>query len=405
MLDLEAVDRDPIPPAPTPVSSEPSGAAPETITLTPFEHLSSFWNLWQAYGQAARGKRSRRDVAAFEYDLEGRLMQLRDGLRARTYHPGAYRRFAIADPKPRVISAAPFADRVVHHALVNVLEPLYERRFIGDSYANRRGKGLHQALDRANQFARRYPYVLQCDIVQFFPAVDLAILRRNLARVVRDDDVLWLCDQILQGGAHELTDQYTLVVFPGEAPEQAAARPRGLPIGNQTSQFWANVYLHPLDQFVKSELRCPAYLRYVDDFLLFADDEATLHRYKRAIIAFLATHLRLTLHERESAVAPVTVGMPFLGFRVYPSHRRLRRRNGVAFANRLRGMRRAHAAGELTTRMFTARVQGWVAHVAHGDTWRLRASLLRAGSPTPIANSSHKPAQIFSNHAGSAGAA
>ncbi len=403
ILDLEAVDRAPMPQILA--SSEQDGAAAEALILTPLERLSSFWNLWQAYGQAARGKRSRRDVAAFEYDLEGRLMQLRDRLRARTYRPGAYRRFAIADPKPRVISAAPFADRVVHHALVNILEPLYERRFIGDSYANRRGKGLHQALDRATQFARRYRYVLQCDIVQFFPAVDLAILRRNLARVVRDDDVLWLCDQILQGGAHELTDQYTLVIFPGETHEQAMARLRGLPIGNQTSQFWANVYLHPLDQFVKSELRCHAYLRYVDDFLLFADDKATLRQWKAQIIAFLAEKLRLTLHERESVVAPVTVGMPFLGFRAYPTHRRLRRRNGVAFARRWRSMRRAYAAGELTSKMVAARVRGWVAHVAHGDTWRLRASLLRAGLPTPASNRTSGTSPTGADQVGSAGAA
>lgn len=355
---------------------QPDQVRPYSEEQTLFERLSSFENLLQAYRQAARGKRSRPDVAAFDYDLEGRLLVLRNRLRERTYRPGAYRRFRLTDGgKPRVISAAPFADRVVHHALVNVVEPLYERRFIGNSFANRRGKGLHQALDRATQFARRYRHVLRCDVVQFFPAVDLAILRRNLGRVVRDDAVLWLCDLVLAGGAHELAEQYTLVVFPGDDPEEAAARPRGLPIGNQTSQFWANVYLHPLDQFITSELRCRAYVRYVDDFLLFADDKATLHHWKREIIAFLAAKLRLTLHERESTVFPVATGIPFLGFRVYPGHRRLRRRNGVAFARRLRGMRAAYQSGTLSSAEMTVRIRSWVAHVAHGDTWRLRQSL------------------------------
>ncbi|HUY77516.1 MAG TPA: reverse transcriptase/maturase family protein [Ktedonobacterales bacterium] len=374
-LDLVSVERTPKPPATNlDLSSE-----------TLFERLWSFGNLWRAYCQAARGKRTRPDVATFDYDMEGRLLQLRDRLRAQTYRPNGYRRFMFNDPKPRAISAAPFADRVVHHALVNVIEPLYERRFIADSYANRHGRGIHQALDRATQFARRYRYVLRCDIVQFFPSIDLAILRRNLGRVVRDDGVLCLCDQILAGGAHELIDQYTLVFFPGETPEAAQAHARGLPIGNQTSQFWANVYLHPLDQFVKSELRCPAYLRYVDDFLLFSDDKATLHRWKAQIIAFLATKLRLTIHERESAVAPVTVGVPFLGFRVYPWHRLLRRRNGVAFARRLCGLHAAYQAGKLSEAELTMRVQSWVAHVAHGDTWRLRASLLRVRLPAQSA--------------------
>lgn len=347
------------------------------MTRSPlFEQLSSFENLLLAYHKAARGKRGRPDVAAFDYQLEANLLRLRDQLRARAYRPGPYRRFRIADPKPRVISAAPFADRVVHHAVTNVLEPPFERRFIADSYASRAGKGIHCALDRCTFFARRYPYVLRCDIVQFFPSVDLAILRRLLARVVRDEETLALCDLMLAGGASELTKGYELVVFAGGDPQAAAARPRGLPIGNQTSQFWANCYLNPLDHFVKDQLGCRAYLRYVDDFLLFAGDKHTLHRWKATIIAFLASKLRLILHERESVVTPVTVGIPFLGFRVYPDHRLLRRRNAVAFARRLKAMEMDYAAGLLAAADVTARVQGWVAHVAHGDTWGLRRSLL-----------------------------
>lgn len=155
-----------------------------------YETLCSFENLLWAYRAAARGKRSRPDVAAFDYSLEGHLLQLRDALRAHTYRPGPYRRFTIASPKPRVISAAPFADRVVHHALCNVIEPIFERRFIADSYASRAGKGIHAALDRCTAFSRRFPYVLRCDIVQFFPSVDLTLLRRILGRVVRDDEML-----------------------------------------------------------------------------------------------------------------------------------------------------------------------------------------------------------------------
>ncbi|MFI5274666.1 MAG: reverse transcriptase domain-containing protein [Ktedonobacterales bacterium] len=344
--------------------------------MTAFETLASFENLLRAYRSAARGKRGRPDVAAFDYHLEGQLLHLRDELAAGSYRPGAYRRFTIADPKPRIISAAPFRDRVVHHALCNVIEPPFERRFIGDSYASRQGKGIHQALDRATAFARRYPYVLRGDIVEFFPSVDLAILRRALGRVIHDARVLALCDQILAGGAGELIDQYSPVCYPGDEPELAALRPRGLPIGNQTSQFWANCYLNPLDHFVKEQLRCRAYLRYVDVFLLFAPDKPTLHHWRAEIIAFLASHLRLVLHERESDVAPVTAGSPFLGFRIYPTHRRLRRRNGVAFARRLRAMAGQYQTGTLAAAEITPRVRGWVAHVAHGDTWGLRRSLL-----------------------------
>ncbi len=350
----------------------------EGYPVTLFAQVYYFENLLRAYRQAARGKRSRPDIIRFDYQLEWQLLRLRDQLRAGTYRPGPYRSFAITDPKPRRISAAPFADRVVHHAVVNVIEPLFERRFIKDSYANRITKGIHAALDRCTFFARRYRYALRCDIVQFFPSVDHLVLKRLLWPVVRDPQVMALCEQIIDGGAHELTDQYTLVTFPQDRYGAEAYRARGLPIGNQTSQFWANCYLNPLDHLVSDQLACPAYLRYVDDFLLFSDDKAQLHTWKKAIITHLGAKLRLVLHEPEAAVIPCETGIPFLGFRVYPDHRRLRRRNGVAFARRLRDMADGFAAGELIGEQITPRVQGWVAHVAHANTWGLRRSLLAA---------------------------
>ena len=323
--------------------------------------VSALLNLWQAWKDAARGKRSNPNVASFEYDLEHNLLTLQRELETQTWQPGAYYSFYILDPKRRLISAAPFRDRVVHHALCNIIEPLFERTFIGDSYANRVGKGTHRALDRAQGFARRYPYVLQCDVRQFFPSIDHAILRSILARKIGDERTLWLCEQILQSGEDLLTDEYDMVWFPGD-DLLAATRPRGLPIGNLTSQFWGNVYLNELDQFVKRELRVRAYLRYVDDFLLFAEDKRTLWAWRRAILDFLPT-LRLTLHEGSSTVYPVRTGIPFLGWRVYPDHRRLRRKNGVAFQRRYRRLRRAYARGEISAEKVRQSVQGWIAHV------------------------------------------
>jgi len=340
-----------------------------------YDGLASFENLWLAERKAARGKRGQGAVAAFEFNLEDELWRLQDELVGQTYQPGPYTSFTIRDPKHRLISAAPYRDRVVHHALCNVIEPLFERTFIGDSYANRVGKGTHAALDRAQGLARRYRYVLQCDIEQFFPSVDLTLLREVLARKLADPRVLWLADQILAGGAGVLANEYDMVYLPGDVLF-AVCRPRGLPIGNLTSQFWANVYLNELDQFVKRQLRCPAYLRYVDDFLLFADDKRQLWAWKDAIRTRLAA-LRLTLHARESTVYPVATGIPFLGFRVYPDHRLLKRRNGVAFARRLRGWRRLVTRRKLTLAALTPRVRGWVAHAAHGDTWGLRRALLK----------------------------
>jgi len=339
-----------------------------------FPAIVDFTNLHAAFRRAAKGKRFRPEVAAFEFNLEPNLLALQQELKTDRYRPGEYRSFYIRDPKHRLISAAPFRDRVLHHALCAVTEPLLERTFIGDSFACRQGKGTHAAIDRAQHFARRYPYVLQCDIRQFFPSVDHAILYDILARKFDDGRLMALIGYILQGSEGILDDEYDPVYFPGD-DLLATLRPRGLPIGNLTSQFWANVYLNELDQWLKRTQRVKAYLRYVDDFLLFAHDKAQLWDWKAAIRERLAM-LRLTLHERESTVYPVRTGIPFLGFRIYPTHRRLKRVNGVAFQRRLARYRRAVARGEMSVADVHNRVRGWVAHAAHGDTWGLRRALL-----------------------------
>jgi retron-type reverse transcriptase len=172
-----------------------------------YAQLCSWDNLLLAYRQAAKGKRGLAPAAAFEYRLEDNLIALQQELLSQTYQPGAYASFYIHEPKRRLISAAPFRDRVVHHALCNLIEPLFERAFIADSYANRIGKGTHRALDRCQRFARRYSHVLQCDIRQFFPSIDHAILRDILARKITDPQTLWLVDQILASGVGVLSEE------------------------------------------------------------------------------------------------------------------------------------------------------------------------------------------------------
>jgi hypothetical protein len=332
-------------------------------------------NLMRAWRKARRGKRGQPPAATFEANADWNLLALQLELQERRYQPGPYTSFTICEPKRRLISAAPFRDRVVHHALCNVIEPLFERRFIHDSYANRQGKGTHAALDRCQQFARRYRYVLQCDVEQFFPAVDHALLMNTIQSVIVDPDLLGLCQTILDSGRGVLSASYAMRYFPGD-DLFAAARPRGLPIGNLTSQFWANVYLNPFDHFVKRELKCGAYLRYVDDFLLFADDKATLWAWRQAVIERMAG-LRLTLHEARCHPQPVTEGIPFLGFRVFPTHRRLKRRTGIAYRRRLKYLLAEYQAGRIPFADVTASVQGWVNHARHGQTYGLRKHLLR----------------------------
>lgn len=338
-----------------------------------FTQLCSWDNLLLAYYKASKGKRGHPNVAAFEHRLEDNLLALQRELLDRTYTPGGYASFYIHEPKRRLISAAPFRDRVAHHALCNLIEPIFERSFIADSFANRVGKGTHRALDHCQSFARRYRYVLQCDIQQFFPAIDHTFLYEALARKIPDPDVLWLAAQILKSGIGVLSEAYQMVYFLGD-DLFAAARPRGLPIGNLTSQFWANVYLNPIDHFIKRELGCSAYLRYVDDFVLFADGKPALWTWKTAIVERLA-HLRLTLHPGAHP-RPVTEGIPFLGFTVFPGRRRLKRRKGVYFQRRLRALATAYNDGALTLDQMTASVQGWVNHVSYGNTVGLRKKVL-----------------------------
>jgi len=338
-----------------------------------YPQIYDLFNLWQAFKKASAGRRSQPGVAHFEYNLEAELISLRDELREETYHPGGYCSFMVHEPKRRKISAAPFRDRVVHHALVNVIGPPLERKFIFDSYANQMGKGTHRALDRCTHFMRRYKYVLPCDVKQFFPSIDHAILHNILARTIGDEKVMRLIDRILASGDGILTEEYEMVYFPGDTLF-SANRPRGLPIGNLTSQFWANVYLNELDQFLKRRLKVHAYLRYVDDFLLFSNNKTELRQWRAEIIQFLAG-LRLTIHENSAQPRPCANGITFLGFIVFPDHRRLKPAKGYAFRRRLRHLAADYRVGALEREDVLIRAQAWAEHIRHGDTWGLRRAI------------------------------
>jgi hypothetical protein len=221
---------------------------------------------------------------------------------------------------------------------------------------------------------RRYRYVLRADIVQHFASVDHVILLDILRRQISEPDVMELVETIVTSGCGVLDDEYRYVRFPGD-DLLAICRPRGLPIGNLTSQFWSNCYLHPLDQFVTRGLGCRAYLRYVDDFALFSDSKRELWAWKAAIVDRLA-RLRLVIHETRAQVLPVGAGIPWLGFVVYPTHRLVKARKVRHSHRRLRSRLAAYHAGEISFAEWDASVQGWINHVAHADSWGLRRHVL-----------------------------
>lgn len=335
-----------------------------------FDAITGWDNLWQAFYSAASGKRRTNAAATFDFQIADRLLALQTELRAGNYRSGPYCHFFIHEPKRRKISAAPFRDRVVHHALCQRIEPIFEALFSANSYANRVGKGTHRAVDCLQQWAKRYRYALRGDVVQHFASLDHAILRAKLARRIADSDVRQLIGNVLDGGAGALADEYRMVYFPGD-DLLAACRPRGLPIGNLTSQFWSNVYLNDFDWFVQRELGCGAYLRYVDDFALFGDSKAVLWDWKEAIVNRLARE-RLTVHGPQMQVLPTACGIPWLGFVVYATHRRLKRRNAINFTRRLEGNLDAYRTGQMSFAELDASVQGWINHVRYADTWGLR---------------------------------
>ena len=332
-----------------------------------WEGVTAFDNLYRAAYQVLRGKRDQVRAGEFFFDLEGNLFRLRQELRSQAYRPGAYRTFWTTTPKRRMISAAPFRDRVVHHALINIIEPLFERRFIYHSYACRTGKGTHRALQQFMAWARSSRYVLKMDIHKFFPTLDHVVLKQCIRRTLKDPHVLWLCNLIVD---HSNEQERVVQHFPDDLFTPLFRR-HGIPIGNLTSQFFANVYLDALDHFVKERLRVKRYLRYVDDFCCFHDDKRVLSDLRATIADFLLG-LRLRLNEGKSRVRQVKEGIEFLGFVVFPQQLRLNHSAVRRQRRRIRWLQNAYASDVLTWREVTASLQAWNAHAEYGTTWKLR---------------------------------
>ena len=337
-----------------------------------YSQIISFENLLLAAKKAQKGKRYRDNVLAFNYHLESELLQLQSELCNQTYHPQGYRTFQIQEPKPRLISAAPYRDRVVHHALCNIIAPLIESSFIPDSYSNRIGYGTHKAIRRFTHFVRSSEYVFQCDIQKYFPSIDHEILKNILRQKIKCPQTLWLIDLIIDNS----NDQIPVCdYFDGDDLLTPITRRRGLPIGNLTSQFFANVYLNNFDHFVKEQLKIKKYIRYVDDFAFFSNDRLELAQTRHSIENYLAS-LRLKIHPIKSQIFTTKQGANFLGFRIFSTHIRVRNNNLRIGKRRIRLLRQAVCIGKTSASTAYLSILSWFAHLAHGDTWKLRANIL-----------------------------
>lgn len=329
-----------------------------------WEKIIAFDALHAAYLRARRGKRYQADVLAFSANLETELVTLHNELRWRTYRTSPYRSFEVFDPKRRQILAPAFRDRVVHHALCAVVEPLCERRFIHDSYACRAGKGTHAAMRRLQTFLRRatsrghQAWALKADVSRYFPSIPHGALLRRLWAIVPDSDAHWLFREILAS---------TALSGPGEPP-------RGLPIGALTSQLFANVYLDQVDHAIKEDWGEPWYLRYMDDLVVVDRDRLHLRRAWRDLADTFAQH-GLAMNPKTTIFA-AHAGVPFVGYRVWADRVRVLQASLRRFRRHLRTFAHALRRGAMTWAEVLMRIRSWLAHAAHADSWRVRERLL-----------------------------
>ncbi|MEJ5227171.1 reverse transcriptase/maturase family protein [Thermodesulfovibrio sp.] len=290
----------------------------------------------------------------FSYNLEKELIDLQKELKNGTYRTGKYRTFYVYDPKKREISELPFRDRVVHHAICNVIEPLFDKKFIYDSYGCRVGKGTHAGSARLVNFLRRAKrmwgsvYCLKADISKYFPSIDHEVLKRIIRRTIRCKKTLQVLDEIIDS-------------TPGL---------KGIPLGNLTSQLFANIYLNELDHFIKEKLRVKFYIRYMDDFVILYNDKKQLHKWRVEIERFLNERLLLTLNPKTS-VFPIARGIDFLGYRTWPTHKLLRKRSVIKMKRKLKKLSRLYSEGKIGLDKIRCVIASWLGHAKHANSYRV----------------------------------
>lgn len=319
-----------------------------------WDSVCTFDNLLIAYKNARKGKRQRDTVAEFELNREQELYKLQQELQDLTYQPGQYRQFEIYDRKKRLISAAPFRDRVVHHAIMRHLMPKLEPLLYKHCYACRVGMGVHKAVDRYQYWSRRYAYVLKLDVQRYFPSINQQILLEQLKDVIDDKSLMQVLEKIVR--------QYH-----SHIPNT------GMAIGNLTSQFFANWYLKGIDEYIINQ-GFSAYLRYVDDLFIFADNKATLWRLKFGIESQLI-QLKLELHQHQAVICRTTEKVPVLGYQISRHKRWLQSANGKKAQRNIRHKITRIRTGHADIAQTTASIRAWVGHAQHAQTRGLRTAI------------------------------
>jgi len=338
-----------------------------------YQQIYDFEMLYRAYCNAKHGKRYRDEVLRFTANLEENLITLQNELIHKTYEIGRYREFYVHDPKKRLIMALPFRDRVIQWATYYVLNPIFAKTYISDSYGCIRNMGNHKAIDTLKYWLRKVNkgpkkcYFLKLDISKYYYRVDHAILLDILRRKIDDSDTLWLLEKIIN--SEDKAFGLPLGFSAHETNERLYDK--GMPIGNLTSQMFANIYLNELDQYAKRELRIKYYMRYMDDIVILSDDKKTLHCWRQDIEIFLNEQLRLNLNNK-TCIRPITLGIDFLGYKVWPTHIKLRKSSARKMKRRLKVIQKLYACGEMDFEKANATVQSYLGIMKHCNSLRLK---------------------------------
>ena len=327
-----------------------------------YYELCSTENLMQGWINAKKGKIKRRYIKRFQRNLKKNLLKLKEELINQTYKPCSLKNFVLRDPKTRKISKSAFRDRVVHHALCNFIVPDFEKSFIYDSHANQIGKGTLKAIERFDKFKRKVSknntqkcFVLKADIKHYFEEIKHDILIDIISRKIKDEKVIWLIRQILS----------------------ANNKSTGMPLGNLTSQFFANIYLNELDYFVKHKLKAKYYIRYVDDFVILHESQEQLEEWKWKINYFLKKKLKLELHPSKSNVLNLNNGINFLGFRIFYHHKLIRKSNLKNLERKFNKLRILFDEEIIGREKALQSLEGWIAYCSHANTHKYRKHLIR----------------------------
>jgi RNA-directed DNA polymerase len=322
-----------------------------------FEQVYRFENLYNSYLKARRGKNDSNEVLKFTYNLEHNLITLQKQLQTQTYKTGKYRHFTIYEPKKREISALPFRDRVIHHAIYNTIEPIFEKTFINESYACRKNKGTHAGANKIQQFLKnnKNSYALKCDIKSYFPSVNHTTLKKMIKRKISDKKLLTLLNQIIDSTETE----------------------KGIPIGNLTSQLFANIYLNKLDQFAKQELKAKKYVRYMDDFVLLHKSKTKLLKWKNQIEQLLH-QIKLEYNKRKANIFPVNKGIDFLGYKLFAFHKLIRKSTLKRFLRKIKTKIKNYLKKQISFEKLIESFTSWEAYLTHGNSYALKKSIYRS---------------------------